>query len=101
MTAEFTAVVLRKKKCPECDEFNCGIFERIDHGCLFEVHVGDYSTLNVARLAAMGAAKAKGRGSHAGVCTGDWHVETAANGIVDAGAIDRTLFPKFSRTRPN
>lgn len=85
----FKAIVCRKKKCPECDEFDYGFFERMDHGCLFEVEIGEYDTLPKARLAAMGAARAKGRGRHAGICTGDWSVESGSDGVVASGQVDR------------
>lgn len=86
--AQYIALVVRRRKCPDCDAVGGGLFERIDHGCAFDVEVGRYPTLNVARIAACGAARAKGRGRHAGVCTGDWSVE-GPEGVVAAGEVSR------------
>ncbi len=81
---QFIAVIYRRKKCPTCDELDDGYWSRIDCGCLFEVEIGRYATQNAARVAAMGASRAKGRGRFAGICTGDWHVEST-DGVIEAG----------------
>lgn len=74
MGVMFTAIVYRKKKCSKCDP-ECGFFEREDCGCVFPVEIGKYEKLSVARLVACRCAKAKGRGRHAGVCSGHYEVQ--------------------------
>lgn len=86
---QFIAVVYRRRKCQKCDDLDDGYWSRIDCGCMFEVEIGRYATANAARVAAMGASRAKGRGRYAGVCTGDWHVESP-DGVIEAGCTRKT-----------
>lgn len=84
--AKYIACCCRRKKCKECDESGAGIFERIDHGCTYDVEIGEYDTAAAARLAAMAKAKKKGTWM-GGTPTGSWSVETRENGIIEAGTM--------------
>jgi hypothetical protein len=70
----YQAVIFVRKKCPECDGQEAGLFNRIDCGCVWEQIVGEYDDMNTARLVAARKAKLPGRRNYGGVPTGDWNV---------------------------
>lgn len=78
----FTAVVYQFRKCVRCDELDHGLFNRLDCGCLWETVVGEYETLNAARLAAMAKSRKKGTWN-GGRSTGVWHIESADGSTID------------------
>ena len=89
----FVAVVYRRRKCGRCDASEDGYWSRMDCGCMFEVEIGHYATVNAARVAAMGASRAKGNGRFNARCTGDWHVESP-DGVIEAGCTSKTPVEK-------
>lgn len=81
---QYHAMVFRQRSCADCDQNNYGHFTRADCGCGEWVKIGSYKTLAIARLVAARAASLSGN-RRLGKNSGNWNVETDADGVVAWG----------------
>ena len=57
MTKRYQAIIVRARKCQDCDDMDAGEFNRIDCGCAYEQIAGESDSLAAARMLAGRMAK--------------------------------------------